>query len=131
MKIRMDRLFLFFAFLALVVGGQAEANKKYFSLFHRPEEIESKRQDYQKERALEDPQRIHLSGLLYQSPQNWQIWINGCRFSEKKWPSLSILKVTPDAVSFEVKQKGASLVFTLAPNQYYSLRDYKVGTGSP
>lgn len=102
-----------------------------FSLFHRPNELKEVRQKRHYKKALNNQEAVHLSGLLFKNKREWRLWINGKSFSPKSWPGLTVLDVTPESVSFQFFYKGESLFFTLAPNQYYSLRDYKVGVGLP
>lgn len=86
-----------------------------FSLFHKPDELKEVHQNRHHQKVFDNHEAIHLSGLLYQDKKQWRLWINGKPFRSKSWPALTVLDVTPGAVSFKYFHEGESLFFDPGP----------------
>ena len=131
-----DRFFLnfwhlfptFFFLLFFCFFHSLSLSHEEFSLFHRPDErqkIESLRlQETNMDVVKRD--KIYLSGLLYEGPQKWRLWVNGRPFKANIFPDLKVVAVTPTTATFEIIHKGAFFAFTLKLNQHYCLQKHKI-----
>jgi hypothetical protein len=70
------------------------------------------------------PRVISLSGLVYQGPNDWTIWLNGTRVTPKNIPDRVMgLTVKPDRIHLRWMDIGNQRIvnLTLRPHQRYLL----------
>lgn len=78
------------------------------------------------------PARTSLDALVYYSPEQWQVWVNGQAYQPGSAPAdFTIIAVTPEQVTLEAQRDGAPVRFTLAPHQSYDWGTQSVREGAP
>lgn len=83
--------------------------------------------------ARPEPGALHLSAIVYQGPNDWQIWLNGRRFDPGAGAGpIEIRGVQPDLVRLRWRGgTGRAAEITLRPNQTYIVGSGEIVEGPP
>jgi len=77
-------------------------------------------QQEQGQQTSNNPSRTTLEALLYYSPTDWRVWLNGRMFTPETFdPNLTITAVTAQEVTLRQQLGSQSRSFTLTPYQSY------------
>ncbi len=77
-------------------------------------------QQEQGQQTSSNPSRTTLEALLYYSPTDWRVWLNGRMFTPETFdPTISIIAVTAQDVTLRQQLGSQSRSFTLVPYQSY------------
>ncbi|TVQ83124.1 MAG: hypothetical protein EA357_07220 [Micavibrio sp.] len=71
-----------------------------------------------------DPRYLNLSGVLYKSPDEWVIWLNGQRLTpDRLLPEIIEINVSPSKIEMKWFDYGISdvIFITLRPHQFYDI----------
>ncbi|MBL1147297.1 MAG: hypothetical protein HND56_09155 [Pseudomonadota bacterium] len=70
------------------------------------------------------PRILKLSGVLYKSPEDWVVWLNGQRVTPKNiLPEIINIEVEPTKIHLKWFDYGFNdvIFITLRPNQFYDI----------
>ena len=62
---------------------------------------------------------IHLEAIVFYSPSNWILWVNGQKLTKTKQANYKILQVNKEGAEFEIMLDNKPHIFWLNINQKY------------
>jgi hypothetical protein len=77
-----------------------------------------------KEQGPPPPRILHLSGIVYTSPQDWTLWLNGKRVSPKEMlPAIKDLRVAKEFIDLKWLDatSGETVPVRLRPHQRFNI----------
>lgn len=84
-----------------------------------PEEQDIIKQLQTKPTKTSTTKSIHLEAIMFYSPTNWILWVNGQKITPAKQSNYKVLKVTKEGAEFEMILDNKLCRFWLNINQKY------------